>query len=162
MSGADAADFNLTAGALTFKQSPNYEAPADAGTDNVYNVTVVATDSDNQTDMMAVTVMVTNVDEAGTLTLSTVQPRVGTPLTATLTDIDGAVSDVTWMWERDTGTWRLHQPGTIEGADSATYTPTADDDGQVPAGDGDELHRPSRFRSARSVQCQLYQPMRWR
>ena len=61
---------------------------------------MVATDSDNQTDMMAVTVMVTNADEAGTLTLSTLQPRVGTPLTATLTDIDGAVSDVTWMWER--------------------------------------------------------------
>ena len=102
LSGADAADFNLTAGMLTFKQSPNYEAPADAGTDNVYNVTVVATDSDNQTAMITVTVMVTNVDEEGTLTLSTVQPRVGTPLTATLTDIDGAVSDVTWMWERAT------------------------------------------------------------
>ena len=52
LSGADAADFNLTDAdddgtyELTFKQSPNYEAPADAGTDNVYNVTVVATDSD--------------------------------------------------------------------------------------------------------------------
>ena len=110
LSGADAAHFNLTGSeqrwhirALPFKQSPNYEDPADAGTDNVYNVTVVATDSDSQTDMMAVTVMVTNLDEDGTLTLSTLQPRVGTPLTATLTDIDGAVSDVTWMWERGTG-----------------------------------------------------------
>ena len=129
LSGADAADFNLTNGALTFKQSPNYEAPADAGTDNVYNVTVVATDSDNQTDMMAVTVMVTNADEAGTLTLSTVQPRVGTPLTATLTDIDGAVSDVTWMWER-ADNMAFGTPGTIEGADSGTYTPTDDDNGK--------------------------------
>ena len=127
LSGADAADFNITDGVLTFKESPNYEDPADAGTDNVYNITVVATDSDNQTDTMAVTVMVTNVDEVGTLTLSTVQPRVGTPLTATLTDIDGAVSDVVWKWERVTGD-NLMDPGTIMGADSATYTPTGDDD----------------------------------
>ena len=158
LSGADAADFNLTDAdndgtyELTFKQSPNYEAPADAGTDNVYNVTVVATDSDNQTDMMAVTVMVTNEDEAGTLTLSTVQPRVGTPLTATLTDIDGAVSDVTWMWER-ADNMQFDMPGTIEGADSGTYTPTDDDEGKYLRADGDELHRPSRFRSARSVSC---------
>ena len=132
LSGADAADFDLTDNNgtydLVFKQSPNYEAPADAGTDNVYNITVVATDSDNQTDMMAVTVMVTNEDELGTLTLSTLQPRVGIPLTATLTDIDGAVSDVTWMWQRGTGQ-ELTNPGTIEGADSATYTPTGDDEG---------------------------------
>ena len=50
--------------------------------------------------MMAVTVMVTNVEEAGTVMLSSLQPRIGTPLTATLTDIDGAVSDIIWKWER--------------------------------------------------------------
>ena len=127
LSGADAADFNITDGVLTFKESPNYEDPADAGTNNVYNITVVATDSDNQTDTMAVTVMVTNVDEAGTLTLSTVQPRVGTPLTATLTDIDGAVSDVVWKWDR-AANMAFDIPETIMGADSATYTPTGDDD----------------------------------
>ena len=133
LSGADAADFGLTNNNdgtynLAFNQSPNYEDPQDAGTDNVYNVTVVATDSDNQTDMMAVTVMVTNLDEDGTVMLSTVQPRVGTPLTATLTDIDGAVSDVTWMWERAEN-MAFSSPVTIEGADSASYTPTADDAG---------------------------------
>ena len=132
LSGADAGDFNLTDDdddgtyQLTFKESPNYEDPADAGTNNVYNITVVATDSDGQTDMMAVTVTVTNVDEAGTITLSTVQPRVGTPLTATLTDIDGAVSDVVWMWEKD-DVMGFNSPEAIVGADSATYTPTADD-----------------------------------
>ena len=31
-------------GALTFKKAPNYEMPADAGGNNVYNVTVVVTD----------------------------------------------------------------------------------------------------------------------
>ena len=134
LSGADAAQFSLTDSnndatyELAFMQPRNYEDPADAGTNNVYNITVVATDSDGQTDTMDVTVTVTNVDEDGTVTLSTVQPRVGVPLTATLTDIDGAVSDVTWMWERGTGS-SLGSPETIEGADSATYTPTADDAG---------------------------------
>ena len=128
LSGADAGDFNITDGVLTFKESPNYEDPADAGTNNVYNITVVATDSDDQTDTMAVTVMVTNVDEEGTLTLSTLQPRVGTPLTATLTDVDGDVSDVVWMWEKGTEP-SLGSSETIEGADSDSYTPTADDAG---------------------------------
>ncbi len=72
------------------------------GKDNVYNITVVATDSDGQTDEMDVIVTVTNVEEGGTVTLSTLQPRIGTALTATLTDIDGAVSDVKWMWAKVT------------------------------------------------------------
>ena len=55
------------------------------GKDNVYNITVVATDSDGQTDEMDVIVTVTNVEEDGTVTLSTLQPRIGTALTATLT-----------------------------------------------------------------------------
>ena len=100
LSGADAALFSLTGGVLTFKAVPNFEAPKDAGKDNVYNITVVATDSDDQTDEMDVTVTVTNVEEDGTVTLSTLQPRIGTALTATLTDIDGAVSDVKWQWAK--------------------------------------------------------------
>ncbi len=46
LSGPDAADFSIdTGGVLSFKNAPNYESPADANTDNVYMVTVVATDS---------------------------------------------------------------------------------------------------------------------
>ena len=45
LSGADAALFNIaTNGTLTFKSSPDYEAPAGAGADNIYNVTVIASD----------------------------------------------------------------------------------------------------------------------
>ena len=62
LSGTDAAAFSLDAqGAVTFKALPNFEAPKDAGKDNVYNITVVATDSDGQTDEMDVIVTVTNV-----------------------------------------------------------------------------------------------------
>ena len=90
--GTDDADvFDIDEGVLTFKQSPNYEDPSGWRAPNtVLNVTVVATDSDDEPAMaMAmVTVMVTNVDEAGTLTLSTLQPVDGIDVTATLTDID--------------------------------------------------------------------------
>ena len=72
--------------------------PADAGRNNVYNITVTATDSDGQTDRKNVTVNVTNVQEEGTVTLSTLQPRVGIGVMATLTDLDGATTDVTWKW----------------------------------------------------------------
>ena len=37
--------------------------------------------------------------EAGTVTLNTLQPRVGIGVMATLTDLDGATSGVTWKWQ---------------------------------------------------------------
>ena len=127
LSGTDAAAFSLSAArAVTFKAVPNFEAPKDAGKNNVYNITVVATDSDGQTDEMDVIVTVTNVDEAGTVTLSLLQPRIGTALTASLSDIDGAVSDVKWKWAKSdsvNGTYT-----DIEGATSSSYTPVATDD----------------------------------
>ena len=46
------ADFMIiTAGVLTFKETPNYEPAADANTDNMYEVTVVATDSSYDADV---------------------------------------------------------------------------------------------------------------
>ena len=46
LSGPDSGDFNIGAdtGILTFKSSPDYDNPADADTDNVYEVTVQASD----------------------------------------------------------------------------------------------------------------------
>ena len=70
LEGDDAGDFMIsTAGVLTFRTIPNYEAPVDAGTDNVYQLTVKANDG-TYTDTHAVTVMVTNVNEDGMVTLS--------------------------------------------------------------------------------------------
>ena len=63
VSGADSGDFNLSAGGvLTFKSSPNFESPDDDDTNNVYLVTVVASDT-GKTDTRPVTVTVTNVNE---------------------------------------------------------------------------------------------------
>ena len=47
VAGTDAARFSISsAGELTFRSSPDYEAPNDANTDNVYEVTVRASDGD--------------------------------------------------------------------------------------------------------------------
>ncbi len=55
LEGADAQLFNVNAdtGAVTFKTAPNHEAPADAGANNVYNVTlkVTASNTDSETQV---------------------------------------------------------------------------------------------------------------
>jgi VCBS repeat-containing protein len=67
--GADAALFTIdtTTGALSFLSAPNYEAPADANADNVYDVVVQVSDG-TATDSQALAVSVTNVNEAPAIT----------------------------------------------------------------------------------------------
>ena len=66
--GADAGQFTLSsAGVLTFTPAPDYETPADADGDNVYEVTVQVSDGTN-TDMANLEVTVENVIELTTLT----------------------------------------------------------------------------------------------
>jgi hypothetical protein len=67
--GADAALFQIDAstGALRFINAPDYEAPQDANIDNQYQVTVSASDG-TYADTQAITVTVTNVNEAPVIT----------------------------------------------------------------------------------------------
>ncbi len=140
LGGADAALFSLDEplGALRFalgavspvivSKPPDFEAPVDGDGDNVYVVTLLpSSPSETAASAVTVTVTVTDVDEPGTVSLSTKRPRVGVPVTATLSDPDGVVADSgTWVWERSTG---YQQWATISGADSSSYTPTAADAG---------------------------------
>ena len=72
LEGEDAADFEIsTGGVLTFGSPPDYETAADDDTDNVYKVTVKASDGTNE-DKLGVTVTVTDVDED----VATVDPLV--------------------------------------------------------------------------------------
>ena len=64
LSGDDMDHFLVHDGILTFAAPPNFEAPADADTDNVYQVTVAAT-AGGEMDEVAVSVTVTNADEEG-------------------------------------------------------------------------------------------------
>ena len=117
---------------LTFKDTPDFENPTDLNKDNVYKVTVEASDG-SLTGTQAVTISVTNVEETGAVTLSSVQPATGIPLTAALSDPDGIKGSVAWQWaRRETNRGNFEN---IDGATSATYTPRMDDD---PSTDEDE------------------------
>ena len=130
LGGADAPSFDIVAssGQLQTKAALDYE------TKDTYTVTVSVhdgkdTDGNADTtvdDTIAVTVTVTNEDEAGRVVLSSVQPQVDTRLTATLEDPDDAISAVAWSWESssDRSVW-----DAIGGETSNSYTPVAGDVG---------------------------------
>ena len=62
--GVDAARFTIDrlTGVLSFVTPPDYEAPVDSGANNVYNITVSATDN-MATTTKAITITVTNVND---------------------------------------------------------------------------------------------------
>ena len=69
LSGADESKFSITsAGELTFNTAPDYESPADMGGNNMYEVTITATDGQTSpmTAMQWLTITVTDVDDVPT------------------------------------------------------------------------------------------------
>ncbi len=70
------------------------------------------------------------VGKAGVVSLDSTMPVVGEPLTATLTDVDGSVSDEVWQWESSPAQENPSWSG-IAGADAYTYTPQASDVGRL-------------------------------
>ncbi len=140
ISGTDASHFDIstpkgalrlidtadTATGLKRPKMPDYESPDDDGADRSYSITLTATVG-GVDSTLAVTVTVTDVDEPGAVALSPVRPKVGTAITATLSDPDTVSGSTTWAWQRSSGrnNWT-----TISGATSASYTPVAADSGQ--------------------------------
>ncbi len=104
LSGPDASSFLVrpATGALLAWADLDYETQA------TYSVTVEVLDrrdsagriSASADAMLMVSIMLTNEEEFGALTLSPEQTQVGTQLTATLTDPDGGISGQSWSWER--------------------------------------------------------------
>ena len=132
LTGTDAAAFELfgrgRGRTLRLQTPPDFERKAS------YRLTVGVSDG-SLSSTLDVTVRVLNVDEAGTVALTSAQPQVGTPLTATLSDPDGSITGAMWQWQRrvdDTADW-VDVPagveGTSEGAELSSYTPLAGDVG---------------------------------
>ena len=123
LSGADAASFDIDedTGQLMTLAALDYETKAR------YSVTVTASDPGGLSGSSDVTITVTNVNEGGTVTLMPASPRVGTEISAALTDPDNVTAGTdTWQWSRSM---------TIDGpymdigtATSMTYTPVAADE----------------------------------
>ena len=130
ISGSDRSAFSISsAGVLTFNSPPDFEDARDTGGNNVYEVSVQA-ESGGVTSSRDVMVTVTNVEEDGTVVISSPndEVKVGVELTAELSDGDEEVpSSVSWQWERggsDTGPW-----ASIGQATNNTYTPVEADVG---------------------------------
>ena len=142
LNGADAGAFSITANGangmadttganaeLTFDAAPNYEMAMDADGDNVYEVTVMASDGTNRASR-DIRVTVVNMEDTGmvTLTMDTDEPRVDGMITAMVEDEDGGVTGTTWEWSRcdDAGGATCT---SIANANSMSYTPVeADED----------------------------------
>ena len=128
LEGADASQLTLTgtgmSRTLMFGSAPDFEALADADSDNTYMVTVKA-EAGGEEEMVEVSITVTNDDEPGTVDLSTGTAVVGTEVTASLSDEDGDITGTTWQWASADA-----RDGTfvdIADATSASYTPVEGD-----------------------------------
>ena len=125
LEGADADKFEIDkdTGILSFKSKPDFEAEGSAAGNNRYRVTIVAADEAGNASRESVKVDVKNVNEPGKIKINTVQPQVGVPLTATLTDPDGVVGKVNWTWTLETPTVPATSPYTKEESATSTWTP---------------------------------------
>ena len=122
LSGTDAGLFNINAmsGAVTFKTSPDFEAPGDAGGNNVYDITVTGSDGVMSSAAEAVAISVTNVNEAPIGKVSFIYLGGALSATNTLSDTDGlGVVRYAWHSSGDAGmTWHA-----IAGGIDANFTP---------------------------------------
>jgi VCBS repeat-containing protein len=111
LDGTDKALFSIIAGsgAVSFRTVPNFEAPRDAGADNVYNITVIVSDGTASTEQ-AVAITVTNVNERPVITSGSTasfsENGTGIAYQATATDPDAGT---TLAW-------------TLGGTDAALFT----------------------------------------
>ena len=114
LSGTDASLFNINAasGAVTFKNSPNYEAPADKGANNVYDITVTASDGTESSAPRAVAITVTNANDAPNVTsggtASFAENATGTVYTATGSDADPSTTLTFTLGGTDAGLFNIN------------------------------------------------------
>ena len=108
-------------GQLYFASPPSYED----GTN--YSVTITAEDEKGLSDSLFVSVTVTDMEEAGVVTIQPKRGWDGTRFDAELDDDDNVVGGVTWQWQRsfNRSSWSDIQTN----ATSISYTATADDVG---------------------------------
>jgi hypothetical protein len=120
-------------GMLMFATSPDFEAPADADTDNIYQVTVHG-NAGGEMGEVAVTVTVTNVDELGMISVTITAnhgPDTATrDVTVTVTGVDefGVISGNATHSYAENGTGPV-ATYTATGPDAATWTLLGDDMG---------------------------------
>ena len=148
VSGAGAAQFNnvfnlnTSSGEISVRPSANIDYES---SDKSYSITVSVTDGEDASGTAespptsdattSVRIEVINIDDPGTVTLSTTAPRVGSMLTASISDQDGTPLLTKAQWARTPRADALFID--IDGANhyaphraESNYTPTAADQGK--------------------------------
>jgi SPP1 family predicted phage head-tail adaptor len=139
-SGSDAALFtiNSSTGVLRFVSAPDYEIRLDADSDNVYEVTVKATDLFGSTDAQAISVTVTAVNDTvpaitsngGGATASISVEEAQTAVTTVMsTDADGPTPAYTIVGGADAALFAINSgSGVLTFVDAPAYDYPADAD----------------------------------
>ena len=132
-------DFDTATGEITVKPGANIDYES---SDKSYSITVSVTDGEDASGAAespptsdattSVSIEVINIDDPGTVTLSTTAPRVGSALSASVSDQDSSVLVYTVQWARAPRADALFidipiDPGYMA---NPTYTPTAADQGK--------------------------------
>ena len=86
---------DATSGELTY-----IGAGEDAEATEGYALTAQAADPHGASASVPVRITIGNVDEPGSVTLTTYEPQIGQVVRAQLQDPDGAATDVGWQWQR--------------------------------------------------------------
>ena len=122
ISGTDSTFFtiNSSTGALTFIAAPDYEVAEDAGNNNTYIVIVTVSDG-ALTDAQTLTVTITNVNEAGTISAPSVSGTAYKGITITITITTNAPGKVRFLVGGKRVANCLARPTT---GNSPTYTAT--------------------------------------
>ena len=132
LGGTDAASFDIDplTGQLMTKEALDYE------TKSSYEVMVTATDPEGASDMITVTITVTNEEEMGEVTLwasateaLTMAPQVGETITGAVMDPDGGVMVESWQWSRTMDAADMDSWMPITGATDAAYMVMEGDNG---------------------------------
>ena len=124
IAGTDSARFSINEdGELSFRSPPDYEAPNDANTDNVYEVTVRASDGDLMSTL-DVEVTVTDANESGAITglesISYAENGTGAIATYSITDPDGDA--LTWsIAGTDAARFSINEDGELSFRSSPNY-----------------------------------------
>ena len=142
--GTDSALFNINAstGAVTFKAAPDYEAPSDSGANNVYDITVTASDG-SLTATQAVAITVTNLNDNAPIFTSgatgTVAENAATSTviyTAATTDADNLAARTYTVSGTDAGLVDITSAGVVTLKASADYESKTSYSFNVIANDG--------------------------
>ncbi len=127
VAGDDGGKFTITTtgttgrGVLSWKSAPNFESPGDKNKDNVYDISIVATDAGLAAGKLAVKIKVRNLEETGDLKLSQLKPIVGISLFADAADDSGEI-DKDIVKNNPLPTWQWYRGGSTSDADDLRGT----------------------------------------